>query len=94
MVILSVAHASVADADSTNMFGIWSNMVVGERPEGLVDAYLLEGDGVVYVHSVWESVEAHDRAVEEGSIHPAFGFFEACGLDPTHTVLAVIGHMH
>ena len=92
--ILSVAHASVEDADSTNMFGIWSNMVVGEKPSGLVNAYLLEGDGAVYVHSVWESRDAHDQAMESASDHPAFGFFEACGLDPTHTVYEVIGHLH
>ncbi len=92
--ILSVAHASFDDADNTNMFGIWSNLVVGERPAGLVNAYLLEGDGAVYVHSVWESREAHDRAVDDESTHPAFGFFEACGLDPSHAVYEVIGHMH
>ena len=92
--ILSVAHASVEEADSTNMFGIWSNMVVGERPEGLVNAYLLEGEGAVYVHSVWDSRDAHDRAIESESNHPAYGFFEACGLDPTHTVYQVIGHLH
>lgn len=92
--ILSVAHASVEGADNTNMFGIWSDLVVGERPAGLVNAYLLEGDGAVYVHSIWESQEAHDAAMDASSAHPALGFFEACGLDPTHMVYDVIGHMH
>lgn len=91
--ILSVAHASLEDADSTHMFGIWSDMVVGERPAGLVDAYLLEGEGSIHVHAIWESVEAHDRAVHEDLNHPAFGFFEACGLDPTHVVYRVVGRI-
>lgn len=92
--ILSVAHASLEDADNTNMFGIWSDMIVGERPAGLVNAYLLEGDGAVHVHSIWEDREALDRAMVGESSHPAMGFFEACGVDPDHTVYEVIGHMH
>ena len=92
--ILSVAHASVEEADHTNMFGIWSNLVVGDRPAGLVSAYLLQGDGMVHVHSVWESRQSHDDALDAESAHPAYGFFEACGLDPTHTVYEVIGHLH
>lgn len=91
--ILSVAHASMEEADNTNMFGIWSNLVVGDRPGGLLDAYLLQGDGVVYVHSFWQSRAAHDEAMDSASDHPALGFFEACGLDPTHVVYDVIGHM-
>lgn len=91
--ILSIARAPMDDADSTHMFGIWSDIVVGDRPAGLVDCYLLEGDGAIHVHAVWESLEAHDRAMEKRSNHPVFGFFEACGLDPTHTVYRVVGHM-
>lgn len=92
-VIVSVAHASMEDAESTHMYGIWSDFVVGETPEGLVDCFLLRGDGSVHVHAIWENREAHDQAVEQRSIHPALGFFDACGLDPTHTVYEVIGRM-
>lgn len=92
--ILSIAKASKDDARSAQFFGIWSDMVVGqERPEGMVDCYLLENDGVIQVAAVWKSVEHHDTAVDDVS-HPAFGFFKACGLDPTHTVFRVIGYIH
>ncbi len=43
--------------------------------------------------SIWESVEDHDRAIEEETNHPAYGFFEACGLDPTHAIYQVIGRL-
>lgn len=92
--ILSIAKASKDDARSAEFFGIWSNMVVGqERPEGMVDCYLLESEGVIQVAALWKSVEHHDTAVDDVS-HPAFGFFKACGLDPTHAVFRVIGHIH
>ena len=92
--ILSLAQASRDDASTTHFFGIWSDMVIGkERPEGLVDCYLLEGEGVIQVAAVWKSAEHHDTAVDDVS-HPAFGFFKACGLDPTHAVLRIIGHIH
>lgn len=91
--ILSVAHASVDDASRTHMLGIWSDMIVGERPDGLVDCFLLEGDGAVHVHAIWESLEAHEAAMEEASTHPALGFFSACGVDPAHTVYRIIGRI-
>ncbi len=89
--ILSIAHASVDDPDADFIYGAWSDIVVGERPEGLVDSYLSKADGEVYMVSVWESIEAHDRALEASSDNPAFGFFAACGLDPTHDIYQVIG---
>ncbi len=92
--ILSIAHASVGDPTAEHIFGAWSDIVVGERPDGLIDCYLSQGDEVIYMVSIWESVEAHDRAIEEETNHPAYGFFEACGLDPTHAVYQVIGRLH
>jgi len=91
--ILSLAHAPVDAASRDNLFGAWSDLVVGERPDGLVDCYLLEADGVVQVAAIWESAEAHDRAIAEERTHPAFAVFEASGLDPTHTVFEVVGHL-
>lgn len=92
--ILSIAHASTEDADRGRLLGIWSDIVVGERPPGLVDCYLLHGEGEVYVHAVWVSLEAHEQAIQGTATHPAYGFFEACGFEPTHTVLKVIGRLH
>lgn len=92
--ILSLAHAEVDDAAAINVYGAWSEIVVGERPRGLVDCYLSEGDGVVQVAALWETMEDHDRAFEEKLNHPAFGLFAACGLDPTHTIHRVIGRFH
>ena len=91
--ILSIAHASVTDPTAEYIFGAWSDIVVGERPEGLVDCYLSQGDGIIHMVSIWESIEDHDRAIEEKANHPAYGFFEACGIDPTHTTYNVIGRL-
>lgn len=91
--ILSIAHASVDDPDAEYIFGAWSNLVVGERPVGLVDCYLSRGDTEVYMVSVWEDAEAYERAVEDQESHPDYGFFDACGLEPTHTAYDVIGRM-
>lgn len=91
--ILSIAHASVSDPAADYIFGAWSDIVVGERPNGLVDCYLSKGDGVIQMVSIWENEEGHDRAINEAGNHPAYGFFEACGIDPTHTVYHVIGRL-
>ena len=91
--ILSMAHASVEDPTAEYIFGAWSNIVVGERPDGLVDCYLSQGGGVVHMVSIWTSIEDHDRAMEEEKNHPAFGFFAACGLDPNQTTYEVIGRL-
>ena len=91
--ILSMAHASVEDPTAEYIFGAWSNIVVGERPNGLIDCYLSQGGGVVHMVSIWTSIEDHDRAMEEEKNHPAFGFFAACGLDPNQTTYEVIGRL-
>lgn len=91
--IMSIARASVDDASSSNTFGAWSDVVVGKRPEGLIEAYLVRGDEEVRVVAIWQSEEDHDRAAQD-SVHPVFDFFEACGLDPTHSVYRVEGRLH
>lgn len=91
--ILSIAHAPVEDASRDNLFGAWSDLVVGDRPNGLIDCYLLEDEGVVQVAAIWESAEAHDRAIGEERTHPAFVVFEASGLDPTHSVFSIVGRL-
>lgn len=93
MMILSLAHAPVDDASRDNLFGAWSDLVVGDRPNGLIDCYLLEDEGVVQVAAIWESAEAHDRAIGEERTHPAFVVFEASGLDPTHSVFSIVGRL-
>lgn len=91
--IFSVAEAEVADADSHHLMRAWSNLVVGERPEGIVDCYLLRGEGAWQVASVWESAESFDRALREERTHPAYVVFEAAGLDMDHTTMEVTGHL-
>lgn len=88
-----MANASVEDPTAEYIFGAWSNIVVGDRPEGLVDCYLTSAEGVISMVSVWETAEDHDRALEEKGNHPAYGFFEACGLDPVSTTYEVIGRL-
>lgn len=92
--ILSIAHADADEATHSNVFGAWSNLVVGKRPDGLVDSYLLKADDAVHVVAVWESLEHHDRAVHQDNAHPAYIVFEASGLDCTHQVMDVIGSIH
>lgn len=91
--ILSISQAPVADAARENLFGAWSDLQVGDRPEGLVDCYLLEAEGVVQIASVWASRDHHDQAVEGDGNHPGFFVFAACGLDPTNTVFSVMGRL-
>jgi hypothetical protein len=92
--ILSIARADVDEATQANVFGAWSNLVVGNRPDGLIDSYLLTVNGQVRVVAVWESREHHDSAIHEDRAHPAYVVFEASGLDCTHEVLDVVGSIH
>lgn len=89
--ILSMAHAAIADADHNHLMSEWSDLVVGDRPEGLVAAYLMRDGDYLRVAAVWHSVEHHDRALNEERCHPAFRVFEAAGADPEHSVMHVIG---
>ena len=91
--ILSLAHAPVGEATDHNLYGAWSDIVVGDRPAGLVDCYLLYGDGLVQVAAVWESDDAHEAALGDEKNHPAYALFEAAGLDPVHRVFEVVGRL-
>ena len=91
--IMSVAHAAVDESERRNLFGEWSDLIVGDRPAGLVDCYLLETDGFVQIAAVWASREDHDRAVHEESNHPAYAVFEASGVDPTHSIYSIVGRL-
>lgn len=93
MLILSIAHAQVDDAARDNLFGAWSELIVGDRPDGLVDCYLLEADATVQIAAVWETAEHHEQAVKGDETHPGHRVFAACGVDPTHTVFKVVGRI-
>jgi len=86
-----MAHAAVAEADRDNLYGEWSEVRVGEKPDGLVSAYLLADGDHVQVAAVWHSIEAHNQALHDEQTHPAFRVFEAAGLDPQHSVMEVMG---
>lgn len=86
-----MAHAEVAQATRDNLYGEWSELMVGERPDGLVACYLTEDDHSVRVMAVWSDREAHDRAIGQARSHPAYLVFEAAGVDPQHTIMRVIG---
>lgn len=92
--IYSVARADVDEATQSNVLGAWSDLVVGERPVGLVDSYLLKSEGTIQIVAAWNSLDDHDRAVHEDSTHPGHAVFEAAGLDCTHTVYDVLGSIH
>lgn len=91
--ILSIAHAQVDEASSAHVYGAWSNLLVGERPAGLVDCYLVQGDGALQIVAVWADAKDHDRAIGEEKSHPAYAVFEACGLDHSHSVFKVTGQL-
>ncbi len=92
--ILSIAHAEVDEATNANVFGAWSDLVVGTRPDGLINCYLIEGEGVVQIAAIWESSEHHARAISEEGSHPAYVVFEASGLDPTHAEYKIVGSLY
>ena len=54
--IMSVGHASVDASEHANVFGAWSELVVGDRPDGLIDCYLLETEGAVQITAVWKTI--------------------------------------
>lgn len=91
--ILSVAHAAIDEASSAHLLAEWSNLLVGDRPAGLIDCYLVKGEGIVQVVATWTDADDHNRALEDEQSHPAFAVFEAAGLDPTHTVFEVMGRL-
>jgi hypothetical protein len=92
-VIFAVAEAEVTEADSHHLGGAWSNLVVGEQPDGLVESYLLSGGGVWQVISVWDDADSLDRALGEEGSHPANAVFDAAGIDCRHTSMHVVGHL-
>jgi hypothetical protein len=89
--IFSIAHAQVDEATKDNLFGAWSEMLVGDKPTGLVDCYLLEDDGTIQIAAVWETAEHHQKAVTGDQSHPGLRVFAACGVDPSHSVFRVVG---
>jgi hypothetical protein len=91
--IFAVAEAEVAEADSHHLAGAWSNLVVGEQPDGLVESYLLSREGVWQVISVWDDADSLDRALGEEDSHPANAVFDAAGIDCRHTSMHVMGHL-
>ena len=91
--IFAVAEAEVAEADSHHLAGAWSNLVVGEQPDGLVESYLLSREGVWQVISVWDDADSLDRALGGEGSHPANAVFDAAGIDCRHTSMQVIGHL-
>ncbi len=91
--ILSMAHAEIAQATRDNLYGEWSEVIVGARPEGLVSCYLVEDGAHVKVMAVWRDLDAHDAALGDEQSHPAYAVFEAAGVDPQHTIMKVIGSL-
>lgn len=90
---VSISRADVEEAGSAHVFAAWSNLVTGPRPEGLAECFLLEGDGSIQVLGMWDSAEAHDRALADEASHPAFVVFEAAGVEVTHTLMNVVGSL-
>ncbi len=91
--IFAVAEAEVAEADSHHVLGAWSDLVVGEQPPGLVETYLLRGDGRWQIVSVWHDADSLDRALDDEGTHPANAVFDAAGIDCRHTAMPVAGHL-
>lgn len=91
--ILSIASAAVDEPDAEYIYSAWSDMVVGDRPDGLLDCYLSKTEEVLHMVSFWDSVDSHDRALSDRETHPAFGVFAACGVEPQHATYHVIGQL-
>lgn len=91
--ILSIASAAVDEPDAEYIYSAWSDMVIGDRPDGLVDCYLSKTGDALQMVSLWDDAESHDRALADRESHPALGVFAACGVQPEHTMYDVIGHL-
>lgn len=91
--IFAVAEAEVAEADSHHVLKAWSDLVVGDRPPGMLECYLLRGDGVWQIASVWHDHDALDRALGDEGNHPAYAVFEAAGADLRHLSMHVTGRL-
>lgn len=91
--IFAIAEAEVAEADSHHVLTAWSDLVVGDRPSGMLECYLLRGDGVWQVASVWTDHESLDRALGDEGNHPAYAIFEAAGVDLRHNSMQVTGRL-
>lgn len=90
--IFSFTEASVDEVHESHLIAAWSNLVVGSKPPGLVDCFLMRGEeNIWHVAAVWEDAEALEEAHREESAHPAFVLFEAANADPTHTSFSVVG---
>ena len=91
--IFAVAEANVAEADSHHVLKAWSDLVVDEPPPGMLECYLLRGDGIWQIASVWDDHESLNRALGEERNHPAYAVFEAAGVDLRHNSMQVTGRL-
>lgn len=91
--IFAVAEADVAEADSHHVLTAWSDLVVGDRPSGMLECYLLRGEGVWQIASVWVDDDSLNRALEDERNHPAYAVFEAVGAGLRHNSMHVTGRL-
>lgn len=91
--IFAVAEAEVAEADSHHVLKAWSDLVVGDRPDGMLECYLLQGEGKWQIASVWNDQDSLNRALEDEGDHPAYVVFEAAATDPHHITMHVTGRL-
>ena len=91
--IFAVAEAEVAEADSHRVLTAWSNLVVGEKPPGMLECYLLRGDDMWQIASVWDDDASLNLALGDERTHPAYAVFEAAGVDPRHNSMQVTGRL-
>lgn len=92
--IVAIAHADVEEARVHHLMKAWSDLVVGDKPAGLVECLLLQGDNGWQVTSIWHDTESLERAHSEEGAHPAYTVFEAAGAEPIHTTLQLTGRYH
>jgi len=93
-VIVAIAHADVEEARVHHLMKAWSDLVVGDKPAGLVECLLLQGENGWQVTSIWNDEASLEQAHGDESAHPAFIVFEAAGAEPTHTTLRLTGRYH
>jgi len=92
-VIFAIAEAEVAEADAHHVLTAWSDLVVGDRPRGMLECYLLRGEGIWQIASIWEDDDALSQALGDEATHPAYGVFEAAGADLRHNSMQVTGRL-
>lgn len=91
--IVSIARVLVAEAEHAHLHAEWSNMVIADHPVGMIECWLLKGDGHIEIVSLWHDRDTHDAAAALAGAHPAYRIFDAADTTAEFRLVDVIGRI-